>query len=80
MALKNKMFAFEVTLISGRRAMISPGHVTSFVQKDGYTEVHMINRGLLKIRMPYDKFVEFLTQNLALTYFVPEEEDEDTEQ
>ena len=41
----------------------------------GLTEVHCTHRGVFKVRMPYNDFVDMMTAEKQLTYFTSEDYD-----
>ena len=63
---------------SGRRMMIFLQHIVSFADRGGgLTEIHCSHRGVFKIKMPYDRFVDMFTTEKKLTYFTTEDYDEE---
>jgi len=64
---------------TGKRMMVFLSKIVCFADRgNGLTEIHCIHRGVFKVRMPYDKFVDMMVHEKQLTYFTDEEYEDDT--
>jgi len=62
------MVAFQVKTCSGRRLMVNIESITSWADKGHFIELHLVNRGVFKVDMTYDSFVEFLSGECMLSW------------
>ena len=63
---------------TGERMMVFLSKIVMFADRgNGLTEIHCVHRGVFKIRIPYDKFVEMMVHEKTLTYFAHEDDEDD---
>jgi len=59
---------------TGQKMMVFIRNIICFADRGhNKTELHLVHRGVFKIRLSYDKMVEMLTTEKQLTYFTTED-------
>lgn len=63
---------------NGKRMMVFLNHIVAFADRGpGLTEIHCSHRGVFKIRMSYDKFVDMFRSERQIAYFTMDDYDEE---